>query len=106
MTDTVWVQQWFEFDIGWERQDGVSIHLQREEVDKYVTGYNNEFNNERKTTFHEYSQAMGPPIKMDASELNPEELAKLSVLHEQEGWRKYGVRSDRLLQIRHVYYLK
>lgn len=58
---TVLVQEWEESERGWgTRPDGYSVHLSHEDRDKYVSGYNETFNNLDEAP-DEYTRVSGDP---------------------------------------------
>lgn len=59
----VWVQPWEESEAGWGvRPDGYSLHLTREDVDKFITAY---WKSQPDQVPNEYSRPSGPPFQAE-----------------------------------------
>jgi hypothetical protein len=68
MSKTVFVQNWEERERGWgSRPDGFTIHVDKEQLDKYVAWYHKTFNN-KSAAPDEYTTTDGSPIEIEVSD--------------------------------------
>jgi hypothetical protein len=101
----VLVQPWTEFERGWgQRPDGSSIHANLDERNKYVEGYNKEYNN-LPSAPDEYSKAIGDPEWMSYDALTDGEKKAFEAKRDNSEWRQYGIFTGRNLSKREEWYL-